>query len=105
LLKDNITAATLLERLAFLLLVITQALAYVTKNGISLSAYLALLQEQEQDAVELLSEDFRDLGRYKEIWNLVITTWLILFRQIQHQNQLVADYLSFMACINPRKIP
>ncbi|KAL2802425.1 hypothetical protein BJX63DRAFT_437901 [Aspergillus granulosus] len=105
LLKDNITAATLLEHLAFLPLAITQASAYIIENSINLSDYLALLQEQEQDAVELLSEDFRDPGRYKDIQNPVIATWLISFKQIQHQNQSAADYLSFMACINPRNIP
>ncbi|KAE8160416.1 P-loop containing nucleoside triphosphate hydrolase protein [Aspergillus tamarii] len=66
LLKINITAASLLEQLAYLPLAITQASAYVVENSISLSDYLALLQEQEQDAVDL-SEDFRDPGRYKEI--------------------------------------
>jgi tetratricopeptide (TPR) repeat protein len=86
-------------------LAIAQASAYIIENGISLSAYLALLQEQEQDAVELLSEDFRDPGRYKDIQNPVITTWLISFKQIQLQDPLAADYLSFMACVDPRNIP
>jgi tetratricopeptide (TPR) repeat protein len=105
LLRDSTATATLLEQLAFLPLAITQASAYILENGINLSTYLALLQEQEQDAVELLSEDFRDPGRYKEIQNPVITTWLISFKQIQHQDPLAADYLSFMACIDPRNIP
>ncbi|KAB8069867.1 hypothetical protein BDV29DRAFT_161039 [Aspergillus leporis] len=105
LLKDHITTATLLEQLAFLPLAIAQASAYINKKRLSLSAYSTLLQEEEQDAVELLSEDFRDPGRYKDIKNPVITTWLISFKQIQHQNQAAADYLSFMACINPQNIP
>jgi nucleoside phosphorylase/tetratricopeptide (TPR) repeat protein len=104
LLKDNFTTAALLEQLAFLPLAIAQASAYIIENGISLSTYLALLQEQEQGAVKLLSEDFRDPGRYKDIQNPVITTWLISFKQIQLQDQLAADYLSFIACIDPRNI-
>ncbi|GFF58626.1 LOW QUALITY PROTEIN: hypothetical protein IFM46972_11160 [Aspergillus udagawae] len=104
LLKVNITTATLLEQLAFLPLAITQASAYIIENSISLSMYLALLQEQEQAAIELLSKDFRDPGRYKDIQNPVITTWLISFKQIQRQDQLAADYLSFMACIDPQNI-
>ncbi|KAL4971323.1 nucleoside phosphorylase domain-containing protein [Aspergillus desertorum] len=99
--KDDTTAAALLEQLAFLPLAITQASAYILKMIISLSNYLALLQEQEEDAVDLLSEDFRDPGRYKDIQNAVIPTWLISFNQIQSQSQAAADYLSFMACINP----
>ncbi|KAL2820415.1 hypothetical protein BJX63DRAFT_418491 [Aspergillus granulosus] len=101
----NKSAATLLEHLAFLPLAITQASAYIVENSISLSDYVTLFQEQEENAVELLSEDFRDPQRYKEIQNPVITTWLISFTQIQHQNKVAADYLCFMACINPRNIP
>jgi hypothetical protein len=105
LLNEKSIADALLEHLAFLPLAITQASAYIIENSTSLSAYLELLQEQEQDVVELLSEDFRDPGRYNDIQNPVISTWLISFKRIQHQNLSAADYLSFMACINPRNIP
>jgi nucleoside phosphorylase/tetratricopeptide (TPR) repeat protein len=98
-------ARALLEQLAFLPLAITQASSYIVENGLDLTTYLALFQEKEQDAVELLSEDFRDSGRYRDIQNPVITTWLISFRHIQQQNSLAADYLFFMAIINPRNIP
>ncbi|KAF5857536.1 hypothetical protein ETB97_005675 [Aspergillus alliaceus] len=105
LLKDHIITATLLEQLAFLPLAIAQASAYINKKRLSLSAYSTLLQEEEQEAVELLSEDFQDPGRYKDIQNPVITTWLISFKQIQRQSQAAADYLSFIGCISPRNIP
>ncbi|KAF7128382.1 hypothetical protein CNMCM5793_003112 [Aspergillus hiratsukae] len=105
LLQDHVTAVAVLEKLAFLPLAITQASAYINKNGLTLSTYFALLQQQEAEVVELLSEDFRDEGRYKDIQNPVLTTWLISFKQIQRQDQLAADFLSFMACINPRNIP
>ncbi|EED11810.1 kinesin light chain, putative [Talaromyces stipitatus ATCC 10500] len=93
--RDSATTAALLEQLAFLPLAITQASAYIIENGIDLSIYLTLLQEHEQDVIELLSEDFRDPGRYQDIQN----------PQIQHQDPLAADYLFFIACINPRNIP
>lgn len=105
LLEDHGTTAALLEKLAYLPLAIAQAAAYINKKCISLSIYFTLLQKEEQTAVELLSENFRDLGRYKGIENPVITTWLVSLRQIQQQNALAADYLSFMACLNPRNIP
>jgi nucleoside phosphorylase/tetratricopeptide (TPR) repeat protein len=105
LLQDHPTAVAILEKLSFLPLAITQASAYINKNGLDLSTYSALLQEQEPEVVELLSEDFKDEGRYKDLQNPVITTWLISFKQIQCQDQLAADFLSFMACINPRNIP
>ncbi|KAE8392857.1 hypothetical protein BDV23DRAFT_192368 [Aspergillus alliaceus] len=78
LLEDYITTVSLLEQLTFLPLAITQASAYINKNC---------------------------LRRYKDIQNPVITTWLISFKQIHRQDQLAADYLSFMACTNPRNIP
>lgn len=105
LLKDSETTVALLKQLTFLPLAIAQASAYINKNSLDLSTYLELLQEKEPDIVNLLSEDFKDAGRYKDIQNPVVTTWLISFEQIQRQNQLAADFLSFMACINPRNIP
>ncbi|KAL4995248.1 violaceus kinesin [Aspergillus recurvatus] len=101
--RDETTA--LLERLTFLPLAISQAAAYINSNDIKLSDYIALLKEQESDVIELLSEDFGDDGRYQDIQNPVATTWLISFQQVQRLNPLAADYLSFMACINPRDIP
>ncbi|KAL2841134.1 hypothetical protein BJY01DRAFT_257138 [Aspergillus pseudoustus] len=75
LLADRTTTA-LLKQLGFLPLAIAQASAYIVENG-----------------------------RYHEAQNPVITTWLVSFHQIQSQNSTAADYLSFMAIINPRNIP
>ncbi|XRM46413.1 hypothetical protein ABZX51_009448 [Aspergillus tubingensis] len=105
LLNDRVTALKLLEQLAFLPLAIAQAAAYINENSIGLSDYLQLLQDQEPHVVELLSEDFGDEMRYKDIQNPVALTWFISFQQIQESNNLAADYLSFLACINPRDIP
>ncbi|KAL4967797.1 P-loop containing nucleoside triphosphate hydrolase protein [Aspergillus stella-maris] len=105
LLENRDETITILEHLTFLPLAITQAAAYINSNGIEISDYISLLEEQESDIVELLSEDYGDDGRYQNIQNPVATTWLISFQQIQRLNPLAADYLSFMACINPREIP
>ncbi|KAL3472077.1 TPR-like protein [Aspergillus californicus] len=105
LLLDKYTSTALLEQLAFLPLAINQAAAYINENKIVLSDYLSLLKERETDAAELLSEEFEDDGRYTEIQNPVLTTWMISFQQIQDLDKLAADYLSFIACINPRDIP
>ncbi|KAL4781057.1 hypothetical protein BJX76DRAFT_350476 [Aspergillus varians] len=96
---------TLLKQLTFLPLAITQAAAYINENGIAVSDYLLLLQEQETDVMELLSKDFGDNGRYKDIQNPVAKTWLISFSQVQKLDQLAAEYLSLMACVDPRNIP
>ncbi|OJJ66803.1 hypothetical protein ASPBRDRAFT_97680, partial [Aspergillus brasiliensis CBS 101740] len=105
LLNDRITALSLLEQLACLPLAITQAAAYINENSIGLSDYLQLLRDQEPRVIELLSEEFGDEMRYKDIQNPVALTWFISFQQIQQLNKLAADYLLFFACINPRDIP
>ncbi|KAF3385089.1 Nephrocystin-3 [Penicillium rolfsii] len=105
LLHDSSTTTALLEQLEFLPLAINQAAAYINANEIVLSDYLSLLKRRETDAAELLSEEFQDDGRYDETRNPVLTTWFISFEQIRDLDTLAADYLSFLACINPRDIP
>ncbi|KAL4974652.1 purine and uridine phosphorylase [Aspergillus desertorum] len=105
LLDDSPATMALLEQLTFLPLAISQAIAYINKKGISISDYLLLLGEQEADVIELLSKDFGDDGRYKDMQNPVAKTWLISFCQVQKQDQLAAEYLSLLACFNPRNIP
>jgi hypothetical protein len=95
----------LLEELTYLPLAIVQAVAYINENGIAFAEYQSLLAEQEEDVINLLSEEFEDDGRYHNIKNPVATTWLISFEQIRHRDPLAADYLSFMACIDPKDIP
>jgi tetratricopeptide (TPR) repeat protein len=105
LLPDDHVTNALLEQLAFLPLAISQAAAYINQNDISLARYMSLLGEQEASTIELLGKDFEDDGRYADIQNPVATTWLVSFLQIQHVDEVASDYLSFMACINPRDIP
>ena len=61
------TAIALLKLLTFLPLAITQAASYINENNMGLANYITLLQEQETDVVELLSEHFEDEGRYKAV--------------------------------------
>jgi tetratricopeptide (TPR) repeat protein len=104
-LKDETSKLELLERLTFLPLAIVQAAAYINENDISLSEYLSLLKDQEQTVIELLSEDFEDERRYRDVTNGIATTWLISFEQIRFRDPLAADYLSFMSCIDSKAIP
>ncbi|OOF90643.1 hypothetical protein ASPCADRAFT_156291 [Aspergillus carbonarius ITEM 5010] len=105
LLVEKDAALRLLEQLAYLPLAITQAASYIQENQISISKYLHLLEGNESQTIDLLSEDFEDEGRYDTIQNPVATTWWISFQHIQELNDLAIEYLSFMACINPREIP
>ena len=105
-LTDNTPATkTLLEELTFLPLAIAQSVAYINENGIEFAQYLSLLAEQEEDVIDILSEEFEDDGRHEHTKNPVATTWLISFEQIRNRDPLAAEYLSFMACIDPKDIP
>ena len=44
-------------------------MAYINENGIALADYLSLLADQEEEVIELLSEDFENDGRYRSVKN------------------------------------
>jgi len=108
LLSDDKATMDLLEWLTFLPLAIVQAAAFISENVMTPSEYLAILQDtqsKEQDLIDILGKDFEDEGRYGRARNPVTTTWLVSFEQIQRRDPLAAEYLSFMACIDPKDIP
>jgi tetratricopeptide (TPR) repeat protein len=98
-------ATALLAELTYLPLAIVQAAAYIKENGIAIADYLSLLEEKEEEILDLLSEDFEDDGRYHNAKNPVATTWLISFEQIRRRDSLASEYLSFLACLDPKNIP
>ena len=106
-LKEHKATVKLLELLACLPLAIVQAAAFINENEISISSYIALYEDGEDQAIELLSEDFEDRGRYrdKDMKNPIATTWLISFNQINLQDRHAVDYLSFMSCLVLQRIP
>lgn len=97
--------SALLSQLTYLPLAIVQAAAYINENGIAIADYLSLLADQEEEVIDLLSEEFEDYARYRDVKNPVATTWLISFEQIRQRDPLAAKYLSFMACVEPKDIP
>jgi hypothetical protein len=82
LVKNQPDREALLEELTYLPLAIIQAAAYINESGIAFIDYLSLLAKQEEDVIDLLSEDFEDDRRYRDVKNPVATTWLISFEQI-----------------------
>jgi hypothetical protein len=105
LMSDYKNTTKLLERLTYLPLAIVQAASFINENCSDISTYISLLDGHEQDAVNLLSEDFEDKGRYKSSRNPVATTWLTSFSQIHRQNPLAGEYLSLLACIECCNVP
>ncbi|KAJ5085106.1 Acyl transferase/acyl hydrolase/lysophospholipase [Penicillium argentinense] len=105
LLNNREHTKVLLERLAFLPLAITQAASFLNENQMDIASYIRLLDGQEQDAIDLLGEDFEDEGRGKSIRNAIAKKWLTSFSQLAAQNSFASECLSIMACLNPRDIP
>jgi len=97
-LQDQKIVDEFLDMLFFLALAVVQAAAYINMNDTSISDYIAHYRSSEKYAIELLSEEFEDQGRYQNRRNAIATTWFISFEQIQKHNAIAADYLSFMAC-------
>ncbi|POR39249.1 hypothetical protein TPAR_00552 [Tolypocladium paradoxum] len=60
-------------------LVDSRPAAYINENGITLADYLTLVDCQEHENIELLTEEFEDDARYSDMKNPVATTWLISF--------------------------
>ncbi|CAI7608433.1 unnamed protein product [Penicillium bialowiezense] len=105
LLKDVEGIRHVLDRLTYLPLAIVQAASFINENMTTIKGYIKLLDCQEQSAIDLLSEDFEDEGRYKSIRNPVATTWLTSFHQIYQKYPLASQYLMQMGCMAGKDIP
>ncbi|KAJ5709208.1 hypothetical protein N7493_010542 [Penicillium malachiteum] len=103
--NDQESMTILVRQLHGLPLALNQAASFINENCISLKRYLSILNQQETSMIELLGQDFEDDYRYPEIKNPIAATWFVSFQQIQKSSKLAAEYLSFMACIDPRDIP
>ena len=105
LLNDTENTRQLLESLTYLPLAIVQAASFMNENEMSIASYVKLLDGQDQDVINLLSEEFEDEGRYKSIRNPVAITWLTSFVQINRDYPSATFYMFFMSCINSKDIP
>ncbi|RPA82372.1 hypothetical protein BJ508DRAFT_361306 [Ascobolus immersus RN42] len=107
--KQREAAVKLLHQLDYVPLAMVQAASFINQNGCTVSEYLELFDESEENVIEVLSEDFEDEGRYTtdpdSYTNAIATTWLVSFRHIQKQDPLAVEYLSLMACLEPDRIP
>jgi hypothetical protein len=74
LVNSKLDTKALLEKLTYLPLAIIQAVAYINENGIEFADYLSLLEGQEVEVIDLLSEEFEDDWRYHNVKNPVATT-------------------------------
>ncbi|KAK8924419.1 Nephrocystin-3 [Metarhizium anisopliae] len=105
LIRNTERTMKLLEFLANLPLAIRQASAFMAQKQVSTSEYLELCESEYKDMIRLLSKDFGDLHRYKEIQNPVATTWLVSFGHISQHDPLATAYLKFMCLLAEKDVP
>jgi tetratricopeptide (TPR) repeat protein len=105
LLEDDEIVHEFLGMLTYLPLAIVQAVAFILENNIRLSEYITIYKGSEKAAIELLSQDFEDLGRYRQTRNPMAITLFISFNKIREQDKLAAEYLSLMACTTGDAVP
>ncbi|OHW96525.1 phosphorylase superfamily protein [Colletotrichum incanum] len=98
-------ALNLSRRLEHLPLALTQAAAFMQENGISISKYIRLLDESDESLVDQLSEPFKAIGRDSETPHALTATWIVSFNQIQQQEALASDVLSFCSLLDRQGIP
>ena len=102
--QDDTAVTELLALLEHLPLAITQAIAYLRRNKISIPRYLELLRMQSNMA-EMIEWEFYDKDRYEGSQNAVALTWQISFRQICGIDTAAAELLRFISRIEPKAIP
>jgi tetratricopeptide (TPR) repeat protein len=98
-------SAALSSRLEHLPLALVQAAAFIQENTITISHYLRLLDEREQNVIDLLSEEFETDGRDSETPRAVAETWILSLDQIQRQNIFAGELLSLMSLFDRQAIP
>ncbi|KAI3326741.1 hypothetical protein HD806DRAFT_488058 [Xylariaceae sp. AK1471] len=102
------TPSNLLElssRLEHLPLALVQASAFIQENTIPVDRYLRLLDQSDQDLINLLSEEFKTVGRDLGMSHAVAATWILSFEQIEQQNRLASELLSLMSLFDRQGIP
>ncbi|KZL66524.1 kinesin light chain [Colletotrichum tofieldiae] len=107
-LDDKISAqeiSTLSSRLEHLPLALAQAAAFMQENAISITKYLQLLENSDDSLLDQLSEPFEAVGRDSETPHAVTATWIMSFNQIQQQDALASDILSFASLLDRQGIP
>ncbi|KAK4220662.1 kinesin light chain [Podospora fimiseda] len=85
--------STLSSPLEHLPQALVQAAAFIHEKTISVSRYLQLLNESDQNFVHLLSNEFETVGRDSEAPRAVAETWILSFEQIRRiPHEFLSDY-------------
>ncbi|KID70608.1 Nucleoside phosphorylase domain protein, partial [Metarhizium hybridum] len=94
----------LLKNLEYLPLAITQAIAFILENGISMADYLRLLTSGEEESIKLLSDELHDERRYSDVPHSVIKSFNLSFDLLKKREPRSAELLSRMCYLDRQKI-
>lgn len=94
----------LLKNLEYLPLAITQAIAFILENGISMADYLRLLTSGEEESIKLLSDELHDERRYSDVPHSVIKSFNLSFDLLKKREPRSAELLSQMCYLDRQKI-
>lgn len=95
----------LVRELGGIPLALVQAAAFVHMNSIGIDEYLELYRESPSSQIDLLSEDFEDSIRDREVRNPIAATWSISFEYIERHAPLAGELLKMMCTLDYQAIP
>jgi hypothetical protein len=79
-------------------LALTQAIASIKHERITVTKYIYLLEHSDQTIVaKVHNTEYRDIHRYEGSSDSLYRTWVISFRQIRNENPHAADLLAWMS--------
>lgn len=96
---------SLSARLDHLPLALGQAAAFMQEMSITVDVYLQLLNESNQITKDILMDDSQTVGQNSEISGAVTQTWILSFQQLEQQDNLAGELLSFMSLFDRQDIP
>ena len=105
LIQDQEAAEGLLNELTYLPLAIAQASSYIVRRSITISKYLSLIRDTEDEMIKLLSRDFQDATPGRGSRSAVAMTWLVSFEMIKREEPAAADILFFISFLENKAIP
>jgi tetratricopeptide (TPR) repeat protein len=102
---SDLDSETLLGVLGCIPLAISQAAAFMRRNGRSLQEYLEIFERDEQNLKDCLRTELQDHRRERGFPNSIFRTWKLSFDLIREQEPQAAAMLSLMAMLDRQKIP
>ena len=102
---DSPAVTSLFAGLDHIPLAISQAVAYITQTGITLTDYLRLVEHGSATLSSLLEKDCRDERRDRDSVSSVSRTWQVSYNFLQAHHPRSIDIFSLMAVLDRQNIP